>query len=55
MPTREVCDRCGVPASVTWLDEADRILTFCGHHSRELADALERAGYVMVDDSLVPA
>ena len=55
MSNRELCDKCGVPAAQTWLDEADRMLTFCNHHGNERADLLDRAGFVLVEASLVPA
>lgn len=50
------CDapRCNDRALVWWLNDAGRSLTYCGHCSDGLADAMVRADWVQVDDEREP-
>ena len=45
------CDRCGAQAlaSATWPDGRMSELLFCGHHSREFREGLEKSGATVLD------
>jgi hypothetical protein len=42
------CDRCGAEALVSYVFKDRNILIFCGHHARELNDAIYDAGGVLL-------
>ena len=48
MDKRDRCDRCGAQALVRYIFQNENILDFCGHHARELDDAIDAAGGVLL-------
>jgi hypothetical protein len=47
----DVCDRCGAVAYVLALFDGGAVLTFCGHHGRALATALDTAALAVYDET----